>query len=510
MVEKDCKIGRIVKISGLEILFEINDLDISKISIQWNFKDYLISIQKYVFSYLPNNKKIIARVTKIWDKETFGETNIYSKNNSKYLAEAHLVAIYDDYNSKLEYGINTFPIIGKDIFALPSSIYQKFLKSNSLYNIEIGNSFIDSTLKIFANPDILFGKHLGVFGNTGTGKSCTVASLIQGIKRRLIDENNNPVKTKPKIIILDPNKEYKDAFLDSEFTVKRISKNELKLPHYYLNYTEYYKLFKASQGVQAPVLKEAIDALKDGNVKFSLKNLESKIVEIINKKSNQKEYNYNQWYGWCSTMINRIQQIVEDERIIGIIDSDRNTVNEIFDKNDESEIILIEADFDRDELDIIMFLLSKLIYKQTTILRETNLLNILLVFEEAHRYINENDINDYSLGNYYIERLAREGRKFGIGIIISSQRPSELSKTVLSQCNSYIIHRITNRNDLDFINKTLSSGNTELLNIIPGLERQYAVIIGEAFNYSDIIKISTASPTPNSADPEVIKSWLNE
>ncbi len=209
-------------------------------------------------------------------------------------------------------------------------------------------------------------------------------------------------------------------------------------------------------------------------------------------------------------MINRIQQIVEDERIIGIIDSDRNTVNEIFDKNDESEIILIEADFDRDELDIIMFLLSKLIYKQTTILRETNLLNILLVFEEAHRYINENDINDYSLGNYYIERLAREGRKFGIGIIISSQRPSELSKTVLSQCNSYIIHRITNRNDLDFINKTLSSGNTELLNIIPGLERQYAVIIGEAFNYSDIIKISTASPTPNSADPEVIKSWLNE
>ena len=130
------------------------------------------------------------------------------------------------------------------------------------------------------------------------------------------------------------------------------------------------------------------------------------------------------------------------------------------------------------------------------------------MFEEAHRYINEQDIDDYSLGNFYIQRLAREGRKYGVGIIISSQRPSELSKTVLSQCNSYIIHRITNKNDLDFINRTLSSGNSELLNIIPGLEKQYAVIIGEAFNYGDIIKICNASPTPDSKDPEVIKSWL--
>jgi hypothetical protein len=510
MVEKDFKIGRIVKISGLEILFEISEADINKISIQWNIKDYLISIHKYIFSYLPNNKKIIARVTKIWDKEMFGDQSIYSKSDSKYLAEAHLIAIYDDYSSKLEYGINTFPIIGKDVFALTSAFYQKFLKSNSKYNIEIGNSFLDNTLKIYANPDILFGKHLGVFGNTGTGKSCTVASLIQGIKRRLITKDDNLIKTRPKIIILDSNKEYNAAFIDDEFKVKRINKSELNLPHYFLSYTEYYKLFKASQGVQAPVLKEAIDSLKDDEGKFALSELEEKIVEIIQEKANNNNYNYNQWYGWCSTMINRIQQIVEDERIIGIIDSEGNTVDDIFDENDDSEIILIEADFDRDELDIIMFLLSKLIYKKIITLRETNLLNILLVFEEAHRYINENDINDYSLGNFYIERLAREGRKFGIGIIISSQRPSELSKTVLSQCNSFIIHRITNKNDLEFINKTLSSGNTELLSIIPGLEKQYAVIIGEAFNYSDIIKISTTSPTPDSADPKVIESWLDE
>lgn len=133
--------------------------------------------------------------------------------------------------------------------------------------------------------------------------------------------------------------------------------------------------------------------------------------------------------------------------------------------------------------------------------------NILVLFEEAHRYINEEDSNDYKLGNFYIERLAREGRKYGVSLIISSQRPSELSKTVLSQCNSFIIHRISNKNDLEFVNRLLSANNSNMLKLIPGLERQYAIVIGEAFGYSDIIKINTANPTPLSDDPQVIKNW---
>ena len=130
------------------------------------------------------------------------------------------------------------------------------------------------------------------------------------------------------------------------------------------------------------------------------------------------------------------------------------------------------------------------------------------MFEEAHRYINEDESIDYKLGNFYIERLARDRRKFGIGLGISCQSPSELSRTGLSLCNSYIIHRITNRNDLDFISKTLSADNFDLLKIIPGLERQYAVLNGEGFAFADIVKIATAEPTPDSKDPEVINDWI--
>src|SRR5699024_4245185 len=106
--------------------------------------------------------------------------------------------------------------------------------------------------------------------------------------------------------------------------------------------------------------------------------------------------------------------------------------------------------------------------------------------------------------------LAREGRKYGISLIISSQRPSELSNVVVSQCNSFIIHRITNKNDFEFVHRSLDSTNQELIKYLSGLERQYALVFGEAFALSEIIKIETASPTPRSEDPEVIATWLIE
>jgi len=203
-------------------------------------------------------------------------------------------------------------------------------------------------------------------------------------------------------------------------------------------------------------------------------------------------------------MINRINRVTANILLQDIINTEENIVDDILDSDDE--IIIIEADFDRRELDILIFIFSKLLYKRAV--EDDGQNNIVVVFEEAHRYINEDDAGDYSLGNFYIERLAREGRKFSLSLVISSQRPSELSKTVLSQCNSFIIHRITNKNDLEFVSKVVRADNSELLKVIPGLEKQYAIITGEAFSYSDIVKIADAKPVTDSDDPEVISNWM--
>ncbi len=505
MLQENIVIGKIVEIDGLNIKVEIgHDQDIRKILLQWNIKNYLISIHKYVFAILPNNKKIIARVTKVFDKELFQSNDIYDKEHPKYLVEAVLTAIYDDFMGKLDTGINTFPIIGADVFVLDTQIYEHLLNVTSDYRLEIGQSFADENLKLTANPDILFGKHLGVFGNTGTGKSCTVASLIQGLKRRLRDKNGNPVTVEPKIIIFDANNEYRQAFEATGFKVRYISKEEIKLPHYALSMSEYVEFFEASSGVQAPVLVEAIGTLRDKGGYFDLNRLSPKIESIVTDKAAGNNFSYSQWRGWVSTMMNRIERLNANVELQRIINTKENIVDGIIDGKDE--ITIIEADFDRRELDVLIFIFSKLLYKRA--IEDRGKKNILVVFEEAHRYINEADVEDYSLGNFYIERLAREGRKFSLSLVISSQRPSELSRVVLSQCNSFIVHRLTNKSDLDFVSRVLRADNLELIKVIPGLEKQYAITTGEAFNYSDIVKITDAEPVTDSKDPEVIANWL--
>lgn len=510
-------VGRIIRIEGIKIRIELTESDYAnKLILFMGNTEYFISINKLVYCVLPNGKKIIARIKEISDRNIFENESIFSTPTNKIIVDADLIGIYDDYSKKFDTGINHFPIIGSDIFPIENFIYQAVLNIDSDWRLEVGTSFNDSGLKVSADPDILFGKHLGVFGNTGTGKTCTIASLIQGLRKRVFNnrDNSQPNLT-PKIIIFDSNNEYHRAVNTGEFKVKTISKEELMLPHYYLSFSEYVKFLGASQGVQAPTLKEAIQKLKkqeDGS--FKLSDLPKTIEELIREKSlegnnqnpNGQRHSFSQWYGWNSTLINRIQRIIEDEDLIQILDSDTNTVFDILDSEDE--IVLIEADFDQHELDVIIYLFCKIVYLWAIENRDKeNKKNIVLLFEEAHRFINEEDADDYSLGNYYIERLAREGRKFGISLIISSQRPSELSRTVVSQCNSFIIHRITNKSDLDFINRILTTQSKDLLNIIPGLEKQYAIVIGEAFGYSEIIKVFDAMPTPKSDDPKVIHSW---
>jgi uncharacterized protein len=528
MYDGDVKIGKIIKIEGLFIHIEVMEKDIAnKLVLKYGINDYVVSINKMIYSLLPNGKKIIARIGKIYDKNTLNPDDIFTQQQDSFVLEATFVGIYDDFLQNFDSGINNFPIIGSEVFSINPTMYQSVVRVNSSFRLAIGTSYEDNQLEISANPDILFGKHMGIFGNTGTGKSCTVASVIQGIKRRLCDKEGHLINAKPKIIIFDSNDEYEQAFKGTEFTVRKIKKEALYLPHFHLSITEYYRFLGASLGVQAPILKNCIKALRSKSdsieeKKFLFMELEKEITKWLwqNARKKDKDGNYtgeydnfkaSQWFNWCSTMLNRIQTIADDPRIFSIIewkDGIKNTIEEIIESDDE--IILIEADFEKDELDIVMFLFSKLVYEWAVNNRRTSEIDsLVLLFEEAHRYINEEEQDEFKLGTYYIERLAREGRKFGISLIISSQRPSELTKSIISQCNSFIVHRITNKLDLEFINRNLTSNNQELIKFVPGLEKQYAIVFGEAFGYTDIVKIATASPVPKSEDPKVIGSWLS-
>lgn len=138
-------------------------------------------------------------------------------------------------------------------------------------------------------------------------------------------------------------------------------------------------------------------------------------------------------------------------------------------------------------------------------------LPIVIVLEEAQNYIPERNRNDReSIAKKVFERIAREGRKYGISLLVSSQRPSELSKTVLSQCNSFIIHRLQNPEDQKYVRQLVSAANEDILQQLPILPQQHVVVMGDAVRTPVQAKMNNASPTPNSNNPEFVSNWLAE
>ena len=140
---------------------------------------------------------------------------------------------------------------------------------------------------------------------------------------------------------------------------------------------------------------------------------------------------------------------------------------------------------------------------------ERGIIPVVIALEEAQNYIPEKNQKDRdSISRKVFERIAREGRKYGLSLLVSSQRPSELSKTVLSQCNSFIVHRIQNPDDQTYIRKLVSAANSEILSQLPTLPQQHVIIMGDCVRTPVVARMNTAKPRPNSNDPEFVNNWI--
>lgn len=138
-------------------------------------------------------------------------------------------------------------------------------------------------------------------------------------------------------------------------------------------------------------------------------------------------------------------------------------------------------------------------------------LPVVLVLEEAQNYIREGRFQEEdSISRLVFERIAREGRKFGLGLVVASQRPSELSKTVLSQCSSFIVHRLQNPEDLRYFKEVVPAVYGALLDQLPVLAPQTALVLGDCVKAPALVHIKTAQPLPRSRDPRFYDSWTRE
>ncbi|MCK4947537.1 MAG: ATP-binding protein [Candidatus Aureabacteria bacterium] len=130
---------------------------------------------------------------------------------------------------------------------------------------------------------------------------------------------------------------------------------------------------------------------------------------------------------------------------------------------------------------------------------------LLLAYEEAHTYLNKNDNNSYSKNA--VERIFKEGRKFGVGALVISQRPSEISETILAQIGTFIALRLTNSGDQSIVKSSSPDNLNSLIDLLPSLRIGEAVIVGEAIKIPSRIRVKLNNPRPTSDDPKLIECW---
>ena len=157
--------------------------------------------------------------------------------------------------------------------------------------------------------------------------------------------------------------------------------------------------------------------------------------------------------------------------------------------------------------EVIAKVLSKIILDYVRKLKQKAEMPINLIVEEAHRFV-KNDGNNNSFGFNVFERIAKEGRKYGLLMGISSQRPSELSKTVVSQCSNFIIHRVQNPDDLQYISKMVPYINRGILDRLTYLQTGTALVFGTAINLPTLTRFAIASPETDSNSARISEKWF--
>jgi len=436
--------------------------------------------------------------------------------------------------------------------------------------VSIG-TYVGGNQKCRANINKLFGHHCAVLGSTGSGKSGTVAAIIHSI---LEHKTNDGKLLSPRIIIIDPHGEYAKPFSKRAIIYKAYSEasssesefKELILPYWLMTGDEFRSLvigkteYEATaqnnivyealsyarmvaadivdsvgdnpDGGMTPVLstgKAESDRLnfdRDKPIPFKLEEFITHIDKVQGRKSGKKDN-----IAPSDSTRSRIEDILKKLRVLRANPQLNFLMNE-YDKETTLKISVIISQFigtmpkDKDirVIDIsglpneVAGLLTAIIarilfqYKLWQNKEERKKDPLLLVCEEAHRYVPNQGEAQYKEAQSAIRRLAKEGRKYGIGLMLVSQRPSDVESTVLSQCNSWIILRLTNSNDQNHVSNFLPDSLSGLTRILPSLTRREAVFVGEAAALPSRIRIRKLEKEqlPDSEDIDFVEGWSNE
>lgn len=500
-------IGKIIEVDGSHIVAEL-DSDIQELSRIFGGETYPIgqfgSIVKIhfgrhiIYGYVGR-----LRMKSEYEKE-MGVTP--STSSDSRIIEADLFGEGEwTLNTELappkwelhfERGVSTFPLPQQTLYLTPLSELRFIYGHGKGATINIGEHVGSGGTPCYADMNELLGKHTAILGSTGAGKSGAVAAILHSIIERGSEMDN----WMPRIIILDPHNEYGAAFPEH----KRLSTEEgsLSLPYWLLNLQETISLVlgktefvatSQSNIVKVALLKArtaaateiGVDATKltvDSPTPYCLDEFKEAIDEQRPSGKNKKEQEP------FNSVINKLEVLQRDARVDFLMSPWDNTSdpfpNVIFQFIGDGEPVRIVdlSGVPNEVAGVTSATIARTLFNfklwQTSEERESD--PTLLVCEEAHRYVPNRGEAQYEAAQEAIRRIAKEGRKYGLGLILVSQRPSEVEATVLSQCNTWIVLRITNDTDREHVRSILPDSLVGLTKVLSGLRRQEAIFTGQA------------------------------
>jgi DNA helicase HerA-like ATPase len=383
-------------------------------------------------------------------------------------------------------GVSFCPSLGDGVYTTTQNDLKQVYARPAVSSVRIGTIYQDQNLPAFISTDDLLGKHFAILGTTGSGKSCAVALILRSILAQHASGH---------ALLLDLHNEYGRAFADC---AEILGPGSLELPYWLLNFEEIREIIigsgKEDREADTIILKEAIveakrryrsDADKvdhisaDTPVPYRLSDITQQIDEALGKLDKPTDS------APYLRLKERFGTLQSDKRFsfmfqgLTVRDNMTAILSRIFRVPVAGKPVTIIdlSGVPSDILNVVVSLLCRLTFDFA--LWSDRALPMLLVCEEAHRYVAEDAGLGFEATKRALGRIAKEGRKYGVSLCVVSQRPSDLAVGILSQCNTVFAMRMSNQKDQEFVRGTLSESALGLLDSLPTLRTGEAIAVGE-------------------------------
>lgn len=506
-------IGEVLEIagSGAQVL-----LDGNRVAAMSAFSDPALNMAGQVGSQLKIN------FCGQWVLASLRSQRLHPRDPSKLLAAVDFLGEGDEDPTsgritQFRRGVTRYPLPGSPVYAATSPDLKQIYSADERPHIEVGTVYPTRDIRAALYINEMLGKHFALLGSTGTGKSTSAALILHRICE---------IAPQGHVVMIDPHGEYSAAF---KGTGALFDVDNLAMPYWLMNFEEHCEVFVTSQGkdrqADCDILAKCLLAARaknrvaEGMSKLTVDSpvpyLLSDLLALINNEMGKLDKATSS--APFMRLKGKIEELRADPRynfmFSGMLVGDTMAafLAKIFRlPADGRPISIIDVSgVPSDITSVVVAVLSRLVFDYAIWSRQEEQRPILLVCEEAHRYIPSKDTGQGQSVRRVLERIAKEGRKYGVSLGLITQRPSDLAEGVLSQCGTIISLRLNNERDQAYVKAAMPEGSRGFMDSIQALRNRECIVCGEGVSIPMRIALDTLEhdKRPASSDPVFSTLW---